>query len=407
MNIEQEQVFNKVLAGKNVFITGSAGTGKSFTIGNIIGWANTSRINYGITATTGIAAHGIRGHTIHSFLGIGLALKSAEHLANITRKCKQFVYKRLRKLNLLVIDEISMLNRELFEKISQYLCFIRDNPNPFGGVQIVLCGDFCQLPPVQGDYCFKSELWSELKLECCCLKQCMRQDDHEFVDMLEELRYGKCSDRTYDRLLALKDTSFPSGIEPTVLYSKNVDVDSINTQKHVIHVKSGEDTRVFKTVYHTTKETTKTWANEKRIQEEIELSVRDQVMLTVNMTINSRFYANGTRGVVTGFSGNSVLVQCKHGLIQVDMYKLQDDDDRPEHIVTFMPLKLAYAITIHKSQGMTLDAVVLDLGNSIFEVGQAYTALSRARSLNSIQIQNICKESFQTHPDVIHFYSIM
>ena len=180
---------------KNIFLTGVAGSGKSVTIKCIIDYCLAEGINFGVTATTGTAAFLIGGKTLHSYLGIGLAKDEPEVLLEKLKENKMFnVIKKLRQLDALIIDEISMLDIELFNKISQYISLIRRNKEPFGGIQMILTGDFCQLEPVEGDYCFKSEEWKKLDLEVVYLRKMIRQnDDKEFQKMLMELRYGHCS----------------------------------------------------------------------------------------------------------------------------------------------------------------------------------------------------------------------
>ena len=201
-----------------------------------------------------------------------------------------------------------------------------------------------------------------------------------------------------------RNREFPGEIVPTILYSKNIDVEHINASalSKLKSTLSKDQCAVFATKY-ASHPNTKTWATSLRIPESFECCTGAQVMVTSNSLTDAQI-VNGTRGVVVEVSCKSVRIRLvNHQEVDIEYVRLvNEDDDRMS--VTFMPLRLAYAITIHKSQGMTLDAVEMDLGSSIFEYGQAYTALSRARSLDSIRIVDVKAKSFKTHPRVCEFY---
>jgi hypothetical protein len=365
---------------------------------------------------------------VHSFLGIGLARKSAEELAKSVRKERPFVAKKLAGLRLLIIDEVSMMDAELLEKISVYLGLVRGVPDkPFGDVQLVVCGDLCQLPPVQGTFCFKAPCWKAAGIRTIMLTESIRQaEDGEFLAMLEALRFGKCSEEVLKRLEACGDTVFEGGIEPTVLYSKNVDVDAVNEREYlkVLERAGGKEAeRSFVTRYTGGGgDRAKDWARSIRVADSVSLCVGAQVMVTWNVQVpvgsgglqalagvhNTINLPNGMRGVVVSFvegSGDPIVRFRSGREIAIPAVTVLNEESKPAMSVTFMPLKLAYAITIHKSQGMTLDAVVMDLGDSIFQEGQAYTALSRARNLASVRIVGVKAQSFRVHPEVKAFYA--
>ena len=217
MDSEQQTAFDYVKSGKNIFLSGSAGTGKSFTLRKIVQYANDANIPYGVTATTGLASLLVGGKTIHSFLGIGLAKKNVKDLIMIAKRTPKLI-KKLKELRLLLIDEISMMNAELLDKINEFLCGIRGVSRPFGGIQIVLCGDLCQLPPVDGSYCFEAKCWKDADIRTVVLTQCHRQaEDVEFVNILQELRFGMCTKAVLRRLRECKHTTFENGILPTIL----------------------------------------------------------------------------------------------------------------------------------------------------------------------------------------------
>lgn len=403
MNVEQQAVLEAVKKGLNVFITGSAGTGKSYTIVEIIKWGRSQGFEVAVTASTGTAAYLLRGKTIHSYLGIGLAKKSASDLARYILDNKKFIAKRIRDLDILIIDEVSMIDSELLDKISEVLSLVRGSKKAFGGVQTVLCGDFCQLPAINGKYCFLAQEWQRANIKIIMLKQLMRQSkDQEFASILEEVRWGKCSKETRKRLSSLKDTVFKGGVIPTILYSMNVDVDSMNQKRFQELVDKGAVVKRCVTTYSEGLGG-KAWADAMKIHDSMDLCEGAQVVLTWNLDQEAGL-VNGSRGVVMEVTDKGTNVRFTNGMeVLIEPFKMSQEDDVSVW-VKFMPLKLAYALTVHKSQGMTLDAVVLDLGSSIFEYGQAYTALSRARNLASVCILNVRASSFKVHKDVLDFY---
>jgi ATP-dependent DNA helicase PIF1 len=309
-----------------------------------------------------------------------------------------------------------MLNDELFEKISEIFQIIKKSKLPFGGIQIILVGDLFQLSPITGNYCFLSKHWDECNIKPFLLKTNMRQKDLDFQQLLERLRYGRCSDDDYNTLVKLKKTKFPDNIIPTKLYSKNIDVDSINNKELAKLLTDqfnefGEEIRprtytirfVSNNIEH--KKFAKNWAvNISKIQEKLELCLNAQVMLTYNINIKAGL-VNGARGYITGFLNDTVRVKFINGLEIFIEYISRKMTNNDEIEISYIPLKLAWAISIHKSQGMTIDALEVDLGNSIFANGQAYTALSRARNMNSVKITNLLKSSFKASPAVVAFYA--
>ena len=405
MELTQEQkfAFDAVTVGHSICISGAAGSGKSFLLKEIISYAHANEKQIGVTSTTGASAILIGGRTLHSFLGFGLATKSAELLAIEAKNKRKKLVTKLRKLHILVIDEVSMLNDELFTKIDEYLRVLRRNEKHFGGVQLVLSGDFCQIPPVKGDFCFKSSTWQEMDIKKFVFGTLIRQKgDPQFQQILESLRWGEC---TPEILRILKSTSkhtFAEGIEPTILYSKNVDVDFVNNKKYTELLASGTPTQTYKTRY-SDPVAAKAWGDSCKIPEAVEIAVGAQVMVTHNIDVDNGI-TNGTRGVVTNITSLGPIVKFVAGYKKlVEMFKTESEDDEGLY-VTSMPLKLAYAITCHKSQGQTLDCVRMDLGSSIFEYGMAYTSLSRGKSLKSICVVDVIPGSFRTHPDVLEFY---
>ena len=399
MDSKQQYAYNQVLKNKSVFITSAAGCGKSFTLGKIVRSAKERDVEVGVTAMTASAALLIHGRTLHSYLGIGLGTKDASTLAFLTKTKNKKLYNRLRRLNILIIDEVSMLDAALCDKISAYLQLVRQDSRPFGGVVMVFCGDLFQLRPVKGDYCFKAAAWEALNPTVVLLETQYRQDnDTIFANMLTRLRWGRCSKEDLLKLKACKDTSFPPGIEPTKVYSLNVDVDTINFMRFEKVCETSPPEKIIKypTVGMVPKGT--------NIQESVTLCPGLQVVVTWNIAGTN--IVNGTRGIIVDTRDTSVVIKTMHGYeVVIEYLEYTPENAGEDERVRFMPLKLAYAVSVHKTQGMTLDCMQIDLGNTIFEYGQAYTALSRARSLASVKIVDVADTSFKAHPDVVNFYT--
>jgi len=402
LNYEQESAIKGFKSGKNIFLTGPAGTGKSVTLGKIKEYCIQNNKIIGITATTGTAAFLLGGKTLHSYLGIGLAKESAEEIYMYMRKFKH-ITTRLRECEVLIIDEISMLDANLLDKISEYLQYMRKSNKPFGGIQVVLTGDFCQLEPVSGDYCFKSQIWSKLELKIIYLHKLIRQDgDVQFQNILSKVRYGQCSHKTFELLSSLSNKDF-GDIKPTILYPRNYDVDKINKFESEKLIASGAKNETYKVIYSKCKnvESAKNYIKSLDIPESIVFCIGDQVVVTANIDQDNGI-VNGTRGVIVDVDCDWVIIKKINGKELKIRYFKSTNPDFPD--IKIMPLKLAYALSIHKSQGMTLDAIEIDIGSKIFASGQAYTALSRAQNLHSVKIKSICKKSFIIHPDVLDFY---
>ena len=208
LNNEQKYAVDSIKDGYSIFLTGSAGTGKSFTIKYIMEYLRNNNKNYALTAMTGTAAVLIGGQTLHSFLGLGLGKGSIKEIFNNIIKSKK-KYENILKLDTLIIDEISMLDKDLFEKISDLLCLIKSSDIYFGNIQLILIGDFCQLAPVKGHYCFLSEIWNKMNIRIILLEKLIRQsEDLLFQNILRIVRKGKCTDNIISVLNSLKNTKF-------------------------------------------------------------------------------------------------------------------------------------------------------------------------------------------------------
>lgn len=398
MNDKQLEALDIVKKGENLFLTGSAGTGKSFTLKAIINHLSDNNIPFGVTALTGCAAVLINGQTIHSFLSLGISRNFEEIYKNVC-KFKPTLLK-LKNLKSLIIDEISMMDEELFEIINRLLMRIKDNDLFFGGIQLILVGDFYQLPPINGDFCFNSHLWEGLNLKSVILTDLIRQkDDNKLQLILEEIRNGKITDETLEILKGLKTTTFVNKeIKPTRLYPINVNVDKINNNEFVRLIKKNKGETVEYKAFATKGDKTDSY--------HITLTKGAQVMVIRNISIENRLF-NGTRGVVVDLMESSVIIKDIYDNIHTIEYYSDINQNDKNRRISFMPLKLAYAISIHKSQGASIDFLEIDLGDDIFISGQLYTALSRATNINNIKINDISKSSFIQNEKVKNFYELL
>ena len=416
MNEEQQRVFDIVTKEfKSVCICGSGGVGKSYLVKHIVNDMTQNNRDIAVVATTGTAAVNVGGRTVHSLFNLTPFIKNYEMHADFIKYKRLDIVKRLRRLKTLIIDEVSMLDNVLCDGISTILSVVRNNVEPFGGVQMVFVGDFFQLPPVSNDFCFKSLSWEMLEPKICELKTIVRQKgDEEFIKILQRIRVGKFTKKMMQKLVSLQDTEFPEDVKPTILYSTNVDVDSIN-KRELDKLRDG--TRVF-CVYSA--RYLKTKGRDKRLELlDIELCEGAQVMVTRNIDIENEI-VNGTRGVVVRVNKSDVLIRTVDGK-EVSVEYITEDiivgtqgtdgtdgthgtHDKKEQIV-YMPLRLAYALTIHKAQGATLDCMEISLDSKVFNYGQAYTGLSRAKNMKSVKIKNLCMSAFRTSPDVLEYMS--
>jgi len=395
MNEKQLDALETVKRGEHLFLTGSAGTGKSFTINKIVDYFEHNKINYGLTALTGCAASLINGQTLHSYLCLGIN-KNLNDIYNDIKKYNP-KFKALKKLDALIIDEISMMNNELFELINELFKLIKSNDLLFGGVQLILVGDFHQLPPIKYNYCFTSAIWEELKINMVILTELIRQkDDMILQEILEEMRTGKLSDDKYKILESLNNTKFKNGIKPTKLFPVNVNVDIINNKEFDKLVKLNNNQ--IKLYEARSKYKTDTIENYN-----IHLTLNAQIMVIRNISVENHL-VNGTRGIVVGLLENTVIIKDMNSVIHHINYYTDINKNGKGNEISFMPLKLAYAISIHKSQGSSIDCLEIDLGEDIFVSGQTYTALSRATNINNIKIINLDKSSFFVNKKIIEFY---
>lgn len=411
LNEKQKLAYCLMAQGKNVFITGGAGTGKSFCIQKFRSAYNGDRI-IAMTSLTGVSALAVKGTTIHSYLGIGLGTGSIGALSTNILK-KQYLRKRWRQLQTLIIDEISMMDHELFDKLEEIARRVRDCGKPFGGIQLIVSGDFLQLPTIgKHKFCFDAESWDKCITNTVYLTEIIRQKDELFQKCLNNVRIGNITEEVKEILESRVnfDLTNEHGILPTQFFATNADVDEINEEELD---KLAEDGREFfeyemkVDVYQFIKN--RDYVVTKYIKDcpavdKLQLCVGAQVMLLHNLDINSGLI-NGSRGVVTKFVENKPMVKFLNGvetIIDYHVWEIEQDDQKLMSI-TQVPLRLGYAFTIHKCQGTTLNYAIVDLSNC-FTFGMCYVALSRVRSLNGLSIRGIEFDRIQAHPLAVQYY---
>lgn len=386
--MNQDQALSILKSGKNVFLTGSAGTGKTYVLNKYIAYLRARKISVSVTASTGIAATHLEGTTIHAWSGIGI--KDSLSLSNLRElKEKKYLKKNIDRSKVLIIDEISMLHRRQFELVNEVIKFFKENDKAFGGVQLVLCGDFFQLPPVGNSsesnrekFCFMSPSWIEAHLTICYLTEQFRQTDSKLNDVLNEIRSGHVS--ASSRQLLLERDKEIEAVEPTRLYTHNMDVDKINTN-HIQEIKGGM--KVFKAKIKGNLKLAESIKKSIMAPEMLELKEGAKVMFVKNNY--EKGYLNGSLGTILKFDKEGIPVVRLSNDAEItahpEDWRIEDESGKLLVSYAQVPLRLAWAITVHKSQGMTLDAAVMDL-NATFEKGQGYVALSRVKSLDGLQL---------------------
>lgn len=391
-----------MLKGESVFLTGPAGSGKTYVLNQFIKQATREGLVVAVTATTGLAATHLHGTTIHTWSGIGvrdeLEPDFFEHLRKDRRKI-------IKETDVLVIDEISMLHDYRLDMVDEVCRHVRKNNEPFGGIQVVLCGDFFQLPPVnrrgsrEGGFVVHSNVWQELDPTICYLAEQHRQEDDMFLEILNALRAGDVRRRHAEALLERVDTELPSHHDTTELHTVNVDVDSINTAK-LKALKGKEYEYLISTAG--AQNFVETLKRSCVAAENLVLKKGALVMFIKNDS--ERRYVNGSLGTVIDFekATDYPVVELHTGrkiVVEPDTWELRDGDVKRASLAQ-IPLRLAWAITVHKSQGMTLDAAKIDLRRAFVE-GMGYVALSRVKSLQTLSLVGINRMALQMSSEAL------
>jgi ATP-dependent DNA helicase PIF1 len=394
----QDNAFTVLSMGKNVFLTGPAGSGKTHVLRNYIAWLRDRDIETAVTASTGIAASHLGGVTIHSWSGIGARDNLSAYDIDRIEQTEHLV-KRFRATKVLIIDEISMLSAKTLEMVDTSIRAGTQRNEPFGGLRVVLCGDFFQLPPVvrgsgDADFAFSSPLWQDLQPHVCYLTEQHRQGDDPLLNILTGIRDGEVKDTMVTSLNSRVGLE-PEGDVP-YLYTHNIDVDRVNNER--LTALSGSMYR-FDMSTSGSKKNIALLTKGLLVPEVLQLKVGATVMFVKNHP--QGHYVNGTTGVVEEVVRHVPMVRTRDGkLIHVEPASWTlEDNGKVRAEVTQIPLRLAWAITVHKSQGMTLDAARIDLRKT-FVSGQGYVALSRIRSLDGLYLDGFTAMAYARHPMV-------
>ena len=403
--MKQNTALDILKSGKNVFITGSAGTGKTHLLNLYTQYLKERRVYPTIVAPTGIAASHLGGQTIHSFFSLGIRDSIDEGYVEFLLD-KKYLKTRFSKLKLLIIDEVSMISPEIFSAMDLILRGFKGTDAPFGGVQVVISGDFFQLPPVskvpkEKRFAWQSPAWKALDLKTCYLQEKFRQDDDRLIQILDDIRRGEMSETSQALLNDRHEKELSSHFNPTKLYTHNVDVDRIN-QGELDKLKGVPKLFVYESK-GTQKNIEKIFKSS-LVMEELVLKKGAVVIFIKNNTEEG--YVNGTTGTVESFSpiDKMPIVRTTDGRkIKLDLedWSLENDSGTVTATVSQVPLRLAWAITIHKSQGMTLDAAEIDLSKT-FETGQGYVALSRIKNIEGLRLMGLNTMALRVDPLILH-----
>ncbi len=398
----QAQALSALKTGANVFLTGEPGAGKTYVLNEYIAWLEAAGLTVAVTASTGIAATHVGGMTIHSWSGIGVRDTLTRYdLDQITQKEK--LVKRFSRAHVLVIDEISMLDGTVLDMVDLVLKTARQSNEAFGGLQVVFVGDFFQLPPVtkQGQmmrYAFQSRAWENARPLCCYLTEQWRHEDEMLAGLLSAIRRGEVEEEHYTLLSEQTDIAY-EGVVPTRLYTHNADVDAVNLEQ----LKGlGGYGRTFTMTSRGSRPMIESLMRNCLSPEALTLKEDAMVMCTKNNFEVG--YVNGTLGRVVGFDADDGFPEIETAdgrritMRPVD-WEVQDEG-KVLASVSQVPLRLAWAITVHKSQGMSLDAAEVDLSRA-FVYGQGYVALSRVRTLAGLRVLGVGATALTVDPRVI------
>lgn len=399
----QESALTIMKTGSNIFLTGAPGAGKTYVLNQYIDYLKKNGVEAAITAPTGIAASHIGGVTIQSFFGTGIRDSLSQYdIENLTEK--KYLWERMKDLKVLIIDEVSMLSPQLFHSINTLLQTFKFNNEPFGGIQVILVGDFFQLPPVskkptEKRFAFQADIWKELDLSICYLSTSHRHSDEVLLKILNEMRSGSVSEESMNHFRSRYRKNPENASAITKLYTHNMDVNSINEQ-----ALEQLDTPVKIFDAHTAGQ--KKWVDRVFASSLVipQLRLKEGALVFFIKNNYDKEYINGTLGTIVEFDTFGVpIVETRDGRrikAEREEWIFEDNDGKPKATIKQIPLRLAWAITIHKSQGMTLDSAEIDLSQA-FEPGQGYVALSRITTLGGLKLMGLNQQALQVDDSVL------
>ncbi|OHA34175.1 MAG: AAA family ATPase [Candidatus Taylorbacteria bacterium RIFCSPLOWO2_01_FULL_45_15b] len=413
----QEIALAILKTGANIFLTGEPGSGKSHTVNEYVSYLRSHDIEPSITASTGIAATHVGGMTIHSWSGIGIKkLLTAYDIDKITSL--EYIVKRIRATHVLIIDEVSMLLPGMLDMVDAVCRAVKKSPKPFGGLQVIFVGDFFQLPPVvrrdtgdldhtedllfeqsKGIFAYESRAWRGANPLVCYLTEQHRQDDDEYLRILSSIRSNSFDDEHLEHFEKRKVERANMPKKVPKLYSHNVDVDRVN---HEELIKLQTEKKQFSMEGEGRPALVAALKKGCLSPEDLLLSVGASIMFTKNNPKEG--YVNGTLGEVLRFeqsSGLPVVKTKENRYITVSPMEWSiEENGKVRASIRQLPLRLAWAITVHKSQGMSMDEAIMDL-SQVFEYGQGYVALSRVRRLSGLYILGWNRRAFEVHPRIL------
>ncbi|HAS80630.1 MAG: AAA ATPase [Candidatus Nomurabacteria bacterium GW2011_GWE1_32_28] len=412
----QKEALDILKTGVNVFLTGEPGAGKTYTLNEYIKYLRNNGVEVAITASTGIAATHIGGMTIHSWSGIGIKNKLDKYdLDKISSS--EYISKRINRAKVLVIDEVSMLSSQTLSMVEAVCREVKQTDEVFGGLQIIFVGDFFQLPPVvkrfeeqdrqatlipderESIFAYDCLAWENTKPIICYITEQYRQDDREFLSILSAIRQNTFNKDHLNQIEKRKidRSNLPENIPK--LFSHNINVDSVNIDTLS---KIEREVQVFPMSSEGPDGLVAILQKGCLSPESLSLKIGAEVMFTKNNP-KERF-VNGTLGTVVDFHKISKypIIKTRNGyIITVEPMEWSvEENGKIRAKITQIPLRLAWAITVHKSQGMSMDGAIMDL-SEVFEYGQGYVALSRVRRLSGLYIIGLNKKAFQVHPEVL------
>jgi GTPase SAR1 family protein len=393
--------------GVNIYLTGSAGSGKTYLLNQYIAYLQKHDIPVAVTASTGIAATHMNGMTIHGWTGIGIKDQMSEHDLELLEG-KQYLWKRFEKARVLIIDEVSMLHAHRLDIVERVCRRFKRSDKPFGGLQIILSGDFFQLPPINKsndpdlrDMVLYSEAWSLMNPAICYLSEQHRQEDEVLTTILNTIRDNSIHEDHYAHLESRLHADLSLGKKATKLYTHNANVDVENNDE--LSTIEGDE-KIFRMTSTGPEPLVAILKKSCLAYEELHLKVDAEVMCIKNNFEEG--YVNGTRGKVVNFldSDDTPVIELYNGktiYARPETWAIEEDG-KVKASISQIPLRLAWAITIHKSQGMSLDTAEIDLSRT-FSYGMGYVALSRVRTLSGIRLVGLNRDSLKVDPKVIEF----